>query len=62
MLKEHFKKLIGKSPKVTEEPLMKIINNQLDIKLGQFIQEELVVLSKIKNRKTAGLDEIPLQV
>ena len=38
---------------------MKIIYNQLDIKLGQFTQDELdVVLSKIKNRKAAGLDEI----
>ena len=34
--------------------IMKIINNQLDIKLGQFTQEELnVVLIKIRSRKTA---------
>ena len=33
------------------------------MKLGQFAQEELdVVLTKIKNRKTASLDEIPLDV
>ena len=38
---------------------MKIIDNQLDIKLGQFTQELDVVLTKIKNRKAAGLDEIP---
>ena len=39
---------------------MKIISNQLDIKLGQFMPEELdSVLRKIKNRKAAGLDEIP---
>ena len=39
---------------------MKIMNNQLDLKLGQFTQEELdVVQTKIKNRKAAGLDEIP---
>ena len=42
---------------------MKIINNQLDIKLEHFMQEELnVVLIKIKNRKAAGLDEIPPEV
>ena len=42
---------------------MKIISNQLDIKLGQFMQEKLdIVLRKIKNRKTAGLDEIPPEV
>ena len=54
MWKEHFKTLLGKSPKVT-----KIINNQLEIKLEQFTQEEFdAVLTKIKNRKAAGLDEI----
>ena len=47
--KEHFKNLLRKSPKVTGEPITKIINNQQDIKLGQFMQEELdVVLTKIK--------------
>ncbi len=52
MWNEDFKNLLGKSPKVTDKPIMKIINNQLDIKLGQFTQEELdVVLTKIKNRK-----------
>ena len=39
---------------------MRIICKQLDIKLGQFTQEELdSVLRKIKNRKAAGFDEIP---
>ena len=39
---------------------MKIISNQLNIKLRQFTQEELdSVLRKIKNRKVVGLDEIP---
>ena len=37
-----------------------MINNQQDIKLGQFIQEELnVVLTKIKNTKAADLNKIP---
>ena len=50
-------------PKVTDEPIMKIINNQLDVKLGQFTQDKLdVVLIKIKNRKAASLDEIPPEV
>ena len=40
---------------------MRIINKQLDIKLGPFTQEELV-LRKIKNRKAAGLNEIPPEV
>ena len=38
---------------------MKIINNKLDIKQEQFIQEPKVVLPKIINRKATGLDEIP---
>ena len=63
MLKEHFMNLLGKSPKVMDKPIMKIINNELDIKLGQFTQEELnVVLIKITNRKAASLDEIPPEV
>ena len=42
---------------------MKIISNQSDIKLGQFMQEELNSLPrKIKNRKAAGLDEIHPEV
>ena len=55
-----FDNLLGKPPKVTYEPITRIISKQLDIKLGQFMQEELdSVLRKIENRKAAGLDEIP---
>ena len=61
--KQHFKNLLGKSPEVTDEPIAKIICYQLDIKLGQFTLEELdVVLTKIKSRKIAGLDEISPEV
>ena len=63
MWKEHFKYLLGKSQKVTNKPIMRIINNQLDIKLRQFTQEELdVVLTKDKTRKATDVDEIPLEV
>ena len=63
MWKENFKNLIGKSSKVTDKPITKIINKQLDIHLERFIQEVFdVVLRKIKNRKAAGLDEIPSEV
>ena len=45
---------------VTHEPITRIISKQIDIKLGPFIQEELdSIMKKIKNRKAAGLDEIP---
>ena len=63
MWKQHFENLLGKPSYVTDEPITKIISNQLDIKLGQFMQEELdLVLRKIKYRKTAGLDKIPPEV
>ena len=61
--KQHFANLLGNPPKITHEPITRIISKQLDIKLGPFTQEELnSVLRKIKNRKAAGLDEIPPEV
>ena len=61
--KQHFENLLGNPPKVTHEPITRIISKQLDIKLGPFTQEELdSVLRNIKNRKAAGLDEIPQEV
>ena len=61
--KQHFKNLLGNTPKITHEPITRIISKQLDIKLGPFTQEELdSVLRKIKNRKAAGLDEISPEV
>ena len=61
--KKHFNNLLRNPPKVTHEPITRIISKQLDIKLGLFTQEELdSVLRKIKNRKTTGLDEIPPEV
>ena len=61
--KQHFENLLGNPPKVTRELITRIISKQLDIKQGPFTQEELdSVLKKIKNRKAAGLDEIPPEV
>ena len=61
--KQHFENLIGNPPKVTHEPIMRIISKQLDIKLGPFTQEELdSVLRKIKNRKAGELNVIPAKV
>ena len=58
--KQHFENLLGNPPKVTNEPITRIISKQLDIKLDPFTKEKLdSVLRKIKNRKAAGLDEIP---
>ena len=61
--KQHFENLLGNPPKVTHEPMTRIISKQLDIKLGLFTLEELnSVLRKIKNREARGLDEIPPEV
>ena len=58
--KQHFENLLGNPPKVTHEPITKIISMQLDIKLGPFTQENLYpVLIKIKNRKQQGLMKYP---
>ena len=46
--KQHFENLLGNPPKVTHEPITRIISKELDIKLGTFTQEELdSVLRKI---------------
>ena len=60
--KQHFENLLGNPPKITHEPITRIISKQLDIKLGPFTQELDSVLRKIKNRKAAGLDEFPPEV
>ena len=61
--KQHFENLLGNPPTVTNEPITRIISKQLDIKLGPSTKEVLdSVLRKIKNRKAAGLDEIPPEV
>ena len=61
--KQHFENLLGNHPKVTHETITRIISKQLDIKLGQFTQEELnSVLRKIKNRERVWLNEIPPEV
>ena len=58
--KQPFENQLGNPPKITHEPITRIISKQLDIKLGLFTQEELdSLLRKIKNRKAAGLHEIP---
>ena len=62
-METEFKKSTRNPPKITDEPITRIISKQLDVKLGPFTKEELdSVLRRIKNRKTAGLDEIPPEV
>ena len=61
--KQHYENLLGNPPKVTHEPIARIISKQLYIKVRPFTQVELYsVLRKIKNRKAAGLDKILLEV
>ena len=60
---QHFENLLRNPPKITHEPITRIISKQVDIKLGPFTQEELdSVLRKIENRKASGRDEIPPEV
>ena len=55
--KQHFKNLLWKSPRVTDEPITKIITIPQDIKLGFNI-----LIRKIENRKDATLDKISSDV
>ena len=55
--KQHFENLLENPPKVTPDPITRIINKQLDIKLGPFTQEEL----DSEVRKTRQFDDILLR-
>ena len=58
--KQHFENLLRNPPKITHEPITRIISKQLDIKLGPFTQEELdSVLRKIKIGKLQGWTKFP---
>ena len=48
---------------LTDKPTEEIIHDQPAIKLGHFTRDEVdAVLTVIKSRKAAGLDEIPTEV
>ena len=57
--KQHFKNLLGNPPKITHEPITRIISKQLDIKLGLFTQELDSVLRKLKIGKLQGWTRFP---
>ena len=55
-----FQESAWKLSKVTDKTIRKIINSQTKIKLEQFTVEELnAVLTEIKSKKAASLDELP---
>ena len=61
--KEHFKNLLGKHPVTIPSEMIKIVDETLPIKIGPFTENELQsVIKAIKNKKSAGLDEIPPEV
>ena len=61
--KEHFENLLGKAPNVSDNEIETIIDQPLNIKLGNFTEAELVeVLKKTKNKKAAGLENVPPEV
>ena len=54
--KQYFENLLENPPKITHEPITRIISKQFFIKLGPFTLEELDrVLRKVKIRKLQGL-------
>ena len=58
--KQHFENLLGNPPKITHEPITRIISKQLDIKLGPLTQGELdSVLRKIKIGKLQDWMKFP---
>ena len=59
--KQHFENLLGNPPKITHEPITRIISKQLDMKLGPFTQEELdsVLRKKLKIGKLQGWTKFP---
>ena len=62
MWKEHFNNQFGNSSYVTDKLITKIINSQLNIKLGQFTEELNIILIKLTSGKAAGLEKIPPEV
>ena len=59
--KQHFENLLGNPPKITHEPITRIISKQLDIKLGPFTQEENSTRfsEKLKIGKLQGWTKFP---
>ena len=63
--KKQFLNLLGNPPEVTDKPTKKILNSQLNFKLGHFAEEELDAVlkkKKIKSRKAATIDKISPEV
>ena len=60
---EQFLKATPKKTAAAQSPTSHHTKQQTNVKLGPFTKEELdLVLRRIKNRKAAGLDEIPPEV
>ena len=61
--KNHLKDLLGKPPQVSNELITPIVEEELNIKKGDFSMDELVkALKSTQNHKAYGLDEIPAEV
>ena len=59
----HFQNLLGNAPNVSDTVVEQIVDYPLDIKLGNFLDAEIIeVIKKTKNKKAAGLDNIPPEV
>ena len=61
--KVHFENLLGKVPVITERATERIVDEELNIKIGTFSLEELNAAKRqIKRGKACGLDNIPAEV
>ena len=59
--KDHFQKLLGKSPEIDDQPVL-IVFDYLPIKTGEFSAIELQVsIKSFQNNKATGLDSIPIE-
>ena len=61
--KDHFSNLLGQPPNIIDKPIIKVIDEELPIKIGNFTMSELQkALQSLPNRKACGLDDIPGEV
>ena len=61
--KQHFQKLLGAPPKISDKPTKQISPPATDIKQGVFTLNEIEqAIKSLPNRKAAGLDNIPCEV
>ena len=60
---DHFKELLGNQPDISDHDITPIFTELQDIQTGLFSMTELIkALKNMKNGKSCGLDEIPVEI